>query len=186
MVPVMSLAIPIVLAAVIVFVASSIVHMVLPIHRNDLRKVAREDALMDAVRGFNLESGDYVVPHAGSPEGMKKPEFIERMKRGPVMFLTVAPSGPPSMGSNLALWFLYLLVVSFFSAYVTGRALGPGANYLEVFRFAGATAFMSYSLALPQNSIWWKRNWRMTILTMADGLLYGLLTGGTFGWLWPR
>ena len=78
------------------------------------------------------------------------------------------------------------MVVSFFAAYIAGRAVGPGADYLTVFRFVGSTAFMGYSFALPQNSIWYKRNWGMTLKSMFDGLVYGLLTAGTFAWLWPR
>jgi len=186
MVPVMSLGVPIVLSAGIVFVASSVIHMVLPYHRNDLRKLPKEDEVMAALRRFNIPPGDYVVPHAGSPAGMKQPEFVEKMKKGPIVFMTLAPGGPPSMGKSLLLWFLYSVVVSVFAAYIAGRAVAPGAHYLEVFRFAGCSAFMAYSLALLQNSIWYKRNWGMTLKTMFDGLVYGLLTAGTFGWLWPR
>ena len=186
MVPVMSLGVPIVLSAGIVFVASSVIHMVLPYHRNDLRKLPKEDEVMAALRRFNIPPGDYVVPHAGSPAGMKQPEFVDKMKKGPIVFMTLAPGGPPSMGKSLLLWFLYSIVVSVFAAYIAGRALAPGAHYLEVFRFAGCSAFMAYSLALLQNSIWYKRNWGMTLKTMFDGLVYGLLTAGTFGWLWPR
>jgi hypothetical protein len=186
MVPVMSLGIPIVVSAGIVFVASSIIHMVLPFHRNDLRKLPKEDEVMAALRHFNIPPGDYVVPHAGSPAGMKQPEFVEKMQKGPVVFMTLAPGGPPSMGKSLLLWFLYSIVVSVFAAYIAGRALAPGAHYLEVFRFAGCSAFTAYSLALLQNSIWYKRNWGVTLKAMLDGLVYGLLTAGTFGWLWPR
>ena len=186
MVPVTSLGVPIVLSAGIVFVASSIIHMVLPYHRNDLRKLPKEDEAMDALRRLNIPPGEYCVPHAGSPAGMKQPEFIEKMQKGPVGFMTLAPGGPPSMGKSLLLWFLYSVVVSVFAAYIVGRALGPGAHYLEVFRFAGCSAFMGYSLALLQNSIWYKRNWGMTLKSVFDGLVYGLLTAGTFGWLWPR
>jgi hypothetical protein len=186
MVPVMSLAVPILVSAVIVFAASSIIHMVLPYHRNDLRRLSNEDAVLDALRRFNIPPGDYAIPHAGSPADMKKPEFVEKMKKGPVVFMTLAPGGPPSMGTSLLLWFLYSVVVSVFAAYIAGRALAPGAHYLEVFRFAGCSAFMAYSLALPQDSIWYKRSWGMTLKTMFDGLAYGLLTAGTFGWLWPR
>ena len=186
MVPVTSLWIPILLSAVIVFVASSIIHMLLSYHRNDLRKLSKEDEVMGVLRGFNIPPGDYAMPYAGSMEGMKKPEFIDKMKKGPVVFMTILPSGPPSMGKSLLLWFLYSVLVSFFAAYVTGRALAPGVRYLAVFRFIGATAFMGYSLALLQNSIWYKRNWGMTLRSMFDGLVYGLLTAGTFGWLWPR
>jgi hypothetical protein len=182
----MSLGIPILVSAVIVFVASSIIHMVLPFHRNDLQKLAKENEVMDVLRRFNIPPGDYLVPHAGSPAGMKKPEFLEKMKKGPIVLMTIAPGGPPSMGTNLLLWFLYSVVVSVFAGYIASRALGPGANYLAVFRFVGASAFMGYSLALLQNSIWYKRNWGTTLKTTFDGLVYGLLTAGTFGWLWPR
>ncbi len=186
MVPVMSLAIPIVVSAVIVFVASSIIHMVLPFHRNDVRKLPNEDEALDAFRRLNLAPGDYAAPHADGPEGMKKPEFIAKMSKGPIVFLTVAPGGSVSMSTSLTLWFLYSVVVSVFAAYIAGRALGAGVSYLAVFRFVGASAFMGYALALAQNSIWYKRNWGMTIRSMIDGFVYALLTAGTFGWLWPR
>ncbi len=186
MVPIMSLAAPILVSAVIVFVVSSILHMVLPYHRNDLRRLPNEEAVLDALRRLNIPPGDYALPHAGSSAGRKQPEFLEKLKRGPVVFLTLAPGGAPSRGPSLLLWFLYAVVVSVFAAYIAGRALAPGAPYLAVFRFAGCSAFLAYSLALPQSSIWYRRNWGMTLKTMLDGLVYGLLTAGTFGWLWPR
>ncbi|HEX2342834.1 MAG TPA: hypothetical protein VHI98_20320 [Vicinamibacterales bacterium] len=186
MVPILSLSVPILLSAVLVFVASFIIYTVLPIHRNDFRQVPKEDELMDALRRLGISPGDYLVPHPGSREGMKSPEFVDKMTRGPAAVLTVFPPGPPSMGTSLSLWFVYCIVVSVIAAYIAGRALGAGAEYLSVFRFAGTTAFVGYALALPQNSIWYKRNWGATTRSMADGLVYGLLTAGAFGWLWPR
>ena len=186
MVSVMSLAIPILVSAVIVFIASSIMHMVLPYHRGDMRTLPKEDEVLESLRRLNLPPGDYAAPHAGSPAGMKQPEFVAKMTKGPIVLMTVAPGAPPSMTTSLVLWFLYSIVVSFFAAYITGRALGPGAHYLAVFRFVGSTAFMGYSLALLQNSIWYRRNWGTRLKSMFDGLVYGLLTAGTFGWLWPR
>jgi hypothetical protein len=185
MVPLPSLVVPILVSAVIVFVASSIIHMVLPYHRHDFRKLPREDDVMNALRRFNIPAGDYALPHAGSVEAMKKPEFVDKRRKGPVAFMTVVPGGPPSMGASLALWFLYSVIVGIFAAYVAGRALGPGAEYLAVFRFVGTVAFVGYALALLQNSIWYKRNWGTTFKSMFDGAIYGLLTAGTFGWLWP-
>jgi hypothetical protein len=90
------------------------------------------------------------------------------------------------MARKLTLWFIYLVAVSVFAAYIAGRALPHGAHYLTVFRFAGATAFLGYSAALWQMSIWYKRAWSSTVKVTVDGLIYGLLTAGTFGWLWPR
>ncbi|HSC27418.1 MAG TPA: hypothetical protein VLD67_09100 [Vicinamibacterales bacterium] len=186
MVSLVSLAVPILLSAVVVFVASSIIHMVLPFHRNDLRRLPKEDDVLDALRRLNIPPGDYAAPHAGSPAGMKSPEFLEKWKKGPIVLMTVAPGGPPTLAPSLIQWFLYSILVSVFAGYVAGRAVGPGTEYLQVFRFAGVTAFVGYSLALMQHSIWNKRSWATTLKSMADGLLYGLLTAGVFGWLWPR
>lgn len=177
---------PILLSAVIVFVASSIIHMATPWHKSDYPKMPNEDKVMDALRPFAIPPGDYMVPRPASMQDMKSPGFTEKMKKGPVLVLTVLPSGPTAMGRNLVLWFLYSIVVGIFAAYVTGRALPVGANYLQVFRFAGATAFIGYSAALWQMSIWYRRAWSTTIKATVDGLIYALLTAGTFGWLWPR
>ncbi len=181
-----SLLLPIVLSAIVVFVVSSILHMVLTYHRNDYKRVPDENAVMDALRPFNLPPGDYLVPAAGSPAAMRSEDFKAKVKKGPVVIMTIVPPGPPAMAKNLVMWFIFSLVVSGFSAYVTGRALGPGASYLEVFRFAGTVAFMGYGLGLVQLSIWYSRNWVTTLKSVLDGLIYGLMTAGTFGWLWPK
>ncbi len=185
-VPLLSLWLPILLAAVLVFIASSLLHMVLGYHKNDVRRVPKEDEAMNALRPFGLAPGDYALPCAGSMKDSQSPAFAEKLTRGPVLFFTVVPSGPRHMGKLLGMWFIYSIVVGVFAAYIAGRALGPGAHYLEVFRFAGCTAFVGYSLALWQNSIWYGRSWITTIKATVDGLIYALLTAGTFGWLWPR
>ena len=186
MVPLTSLLLPIVLAAVVVFVASSIIHMLTPLHRNDVRQLPNEDQVMAALRPLRIPPGDYAVPHPGSHANAKNPAFLDKMNKGPVVFMTVIPNGPPSMGRSLVLWFLYCLLVSYFAAYIASRALPPGSEYLSVYRFAGTVAFAGYSLALLQNSIWWRRDWGTTLRNMVDGLIFALLTGGVFGWLWPR
>lgn len=185
MVPMMSLWVPILLSAVLVFVASSILHMVLPYHRSDYRKLPSEDEVMDALRKFAIPPGDYMMPRPGSPKEMSTPAFIDRMKKGPIAVMTVMPAGPPSMRKNLAQWFVYCIVVGIFVAYITGRALGPGVQYLPVFRVAGCAAFIGYALALWPFSIWYRRAWATTLKSTFDGFVYGLLTGGAFGWLWP-
>ena len=183
---VLSLWLPILVAAVIVFVVSSIFHTVLPFHEKDYDKIPAEDDVMDAIRKANVPPGDYVVPCPGSQQERKTPEFVEKMNRGPIAFLTVFPSGPPSMGKSLVFWFVYCIVVGIFAAYIAGRALGPGAHYLAVFRFVGVSAFLGYAGALWQNSIWFRRKWSTTLKSTIDGLIYALLTAGAFGWLWPN
>ena len=186
MVQLTALWLPVLLAAVFVFIASSVIHMVLGYHKSDYGEVESEDGVMDALRKFDIPPGDYMIPCAGGPEGMKSPEFQEKMKRGPVALFTIVKSGETSIGKNLVLWFMYCIVVGVFAAYISGHALDRRSHYLEVFRYAGAVAFAGYSLGLLQNSIWFSRRWVTTFKSMFDGLIYALLTAGTFGWLWPR
>ncbi len=185
MVPLVSLWLPIILSAVVVFIISSIIHMLLPWHKGEYPKMPDEDKVMDALRPFNIPPGDYMIPRASSMEEMKSQEYAEKTKKGPVMVVTVLPNGPVTMGKSLTLWFIYAVIVSVFAAYVAGRALTVDATYLQIFRFVGVTAFTGYSLALIQISIWYNRSWTTTIKAMIDGFVYALFTAGVFGWLWP-
>jgi hypothetical protein len=185
MVAVTALWIPILLSAVLVFVASSLIHMLLGYHANDYARLPDEERVRAALRGVEVPPGDYVIPHAESPKEMETPEYRAKSEEGPVALLTVRKNELPSMGPSLAQWFGYTIVVGIFVAYLTGRALPSGAEYLEVFRFAGTVAFVGYALALWQNSIWFSRKWSTTFKNTLDGLIYGLLTAGVFGWLWP-
>jgi len=185
MISIVSLLLPILLSSIIVFIISFIIHTLLPYHKNDFGKIPQEDEVIKSLRPLNIPPGDYVVPRASNSAEMKTEEFKDKVEKGPVIFMTVRPNGMPGMISNLIQWFLYSVLVGIFAAYIAGRALGPGANYLEVFRFTGAAAFVGYSMALLQGSIWYGRAWSTTLKSVLDGLIYALLTAGTFGWLWP-
>jgi len=185
MTPLAALWLPIVLSAVLVFVVSSFIHMMSPWHKNDYPRLTNEEQVLDALRPLAIAPGDYMMPRPRSREDLRSAEFAARADRGPVVMMTVMPNGMMGMGRALALWFLYALVIGLFAAYIAGRALAPGAPYLDVFRFAGATAFLAYAAALWQMSIWYRRSWGTTIRSTIDGLVYAMLTAGTFGWLWP-
>lgn len=185
MVSVFSLWLPVLLSAVFVFAASSIIHMVLSYHAGDSRAVPDEARVMDALRPFRIPPGDYALPRPAGMKEMGEPAFVDKMKAGPVAFVTVLPNGPLAIGTSLARWFGYSLLVGAVAGYAAGATLGPGAGYGLVFRVVGTVAFAGYSLAILQSSIWWYRSWRYTLLTTFDGLIYALLTAGTFGWLWP-
>jgi hypothetical protein len=177
---------PIVLSAVFVFLASAVIHMALPWRKNDFRRLQDQDRFMEALRPLAVPPGDYMVPRADSMKDMRTPEFQDKLNKGPVMVVTVLPNGPVSMGRSLGLWFVYCLIVSFFAAYIAGRALGPGSPGLAVFRFSGATAFIAYSVALWHHSIWYSRSWLTTFKDTVDGLVYAIITAASFAWLWPR
>ena len=80
----------------------------------------------------------------------------------------------------------FLLAIAIFAACVAIKSLAAGADYAAVFKLVGVTAFGGYALALWQMSIWYRRAWSTTIKATIDGVVYALLTAGTFGWLWPR
>ena len=186
MVELSALWLPILLSAVVVFVVSSIIHMASPWHKSDYPKMPNEEKVMDALRPLAIPPGDYMVPRPFDRKDMGSPEFAEKLKKGPVLMMSVWKNGPMQMGPTFVQWFLFAVIVGVFAAYVAGRALPAGAEYLHVFRFAGVTAFIAYSVALWPLSIWYHRPWLATFKMTVDGLIYGLLTAGVFGWLWPR
>lgn len=181
---IVTLWLPIVLSAVFVFIVSSVIHMFLGYHASDFRQVPQEDRVMDAMRQFNIPPGDYITPKASSMQEMRSEAFQEKAKKGPVMYLTVRTSDF-GMGKSLVQWFFYCIVLSIFAGYIGINAVGPGADYLDVFRFVGTSAFMGYALAFFQDPIWMSRSWTTTFKSAFDGLVYAVVTAGTFGWLWP-
>ena len=184
MVSALSLWLPVLLSAVFVFIVSSIIHMVLKYHGNDYKAVPSEDAVMDALRSFNIAEGEYFIPYVNDPKQRETDEFKAKIEKGPIAFLTVIP-GAYDMGGKLVMWFVYSILVGFCTAYMAGLAMEAGAHYMAVFRFTGTAAFVGYALALMQNSIWYGRGWGNTLKSMGDGFIYALVTAGTFGWLWP-
>ena len=181
----MSLWLPIVLSAVVVFVVSSIIHMASPWHKNDFPGLPNETAAMDALRPLAIPPGDYVMPRPASAKDMKSPDFIAKMNQGPVVIFTVVANGPAAMGKRLGLWLIYLLGVSAASA-IVALALPAGADHRVVFHTVGVAAFLGYAAALVQMSIWYSRSWMITCKAAIDGLIYAALTAETFVLLWPR
>lgn len=186
MISLTTLWLPILLSAVIVFAASSVIHMAPLWHKSDFPKMPRESEVLEALRPLAIPPGDYFVPRASGMQEMRTPEFKDKLAKGPVAVMTVMPNGMFSMNRSLTQWFVFLVVVGIFVAYITSRTLAVGTPYLRVFQIAGATAFIAYALALCELSIWYQRAWSLTLKSAFDGLIYAALTAGTFGWLWPR
>ncbi len=186
MITIAALWMPIVVAGVAVFFVSSILHMVLKYHAADYKKIPNEAEALAGLAKAALPPGYYMFPACESMKEMGTPEGIEKFRRGPVGTLTLLPNAPMAMGKTLGQWFVYCLVVSFFLAYLAGRTLAPGIDYLVVFRFVGTAAFLAYGVGNIVNSIWMGVPWSNTLRAVFDGLVYALVTGGCFGWLWPR
>lgn len=176
---------PIVLSAVFVFMASSVIHMATPLHKNDFKLLGNEEALLTSMREAGVAPGHYMFPMAHSMKESGSPEMVAKYNLGPVGFMTILPNGPWAMGKNLVMWFVFSLIISIFTAYLASLSLAPGAHYLAVFRVAGAVAVLGYAFSHFSDSIWKGLSWSITAKHLFGGLIYGLLTAGTFAWLWP-
>ncbi len=180
---------PIVLAAVLVWLGSSVVWMVFKWHDGDWSRLSSDVDVQDALRKAGVTQGQYMFPymdmHATDKAAAKK-AWQERYARGPVGIIHAGKPGSVNMGKMLGQVFILYLAVSFFAAYVAAHALPQGASYLKVFQIVGATSFVAYGLGSFMDSIWFGKSWRATWLNVLDSLIYCGLTAGAFGWLWPR
>jgi len=172
---------PILLSAVLAFVAGSVIWMAMPWHKKDWSPTTNEDGARQGLSG--LAPGQYNLPHCNDMKALEDPALQQKFKEGPVAFITVVPSGVPTMGSKLVMMFAYNLLVAVVAAYFVSRTAAPDADYLAVFRIAGAVTFVAYGMAYVQESVWFGRPWPATAKTFLDALIYAVLAGGVFGWL---
>src|SRR5271155_5481492 len=170
MVPLTALWLPILLSAVFVFVASSIMHMLLPYHRNDYGQLPDEDKILGVLRASALKRGLYVFPYC-THKDMKSAALIEKQKQGPVGFMTIFPSGPPVMPKFLIQWFGYCLVIGFFVAFLMSLVPKAGANHHVVFHVALIAAFLGYGLGNLSNGVWKGQPWSFVTKEVIDGLI---------------
>ena len=185
MTAVLSLWLPIVVAAVAVFVLSSVLHMVLTYHRSDYRQLPKEAEALAALRAGGVAPGLYQFPWCAGPKEMGTPEMQAKLNQGPVGMMTVMPSGPMAMGKYLGLWFIYVFLVSVVIGWVAGVALAPAAAAETVACVTGGMALLAYSLSHMVESIWRGFPWSVTAKGMLDGIFYAAATAAVFAWLWP-
>ncbi len=181
-----SLWLPILVSAVLVFIVSAIIHMVLKYHNKDYTRLPNEDAVRAAIRAGNPPPAQYIIPYCADMKDMEKPEMKQKYVEGPVAVVNVLRPGLPNMGKNLTQWFLFIVFISFFIGYIAAHTIPAGAQYLEVFRVVGAVGFLAYGAGVIPAAIWMGKPWKVAVKEAFDGLVYGLVTAGTFGWLWPR
>ncbi|GAA0723884.1 hypothetical protein [Dokdonella soli] len=185
MVSLVQLWLPILLSTVLVFIASSILHMVLKFwHTPDCSGFSNEADVAAAIRKGGASAGMYMIPYC-KPDAMKDPAMQEKFKQGPVGIVFLRAPGPANMGAYLGQWFVYCLLVSLFAALIGTHVMAAGMPYQHVFRVVGVIAFMAYGLGSVPNAIWWGHPWGSEVKHIIDGVIYALITAATFAWLWP-
>lgn len=186
MVQLTALWMPILVSAVFVFIALALIHMIPGWHQGDMMAVPAEDKVMETLRSLNVQPGEYRFPYGNTTKEMEAPAFVEKMKTGPVGTMLIRPSGELNMGKMFGLWFVYSVFIAVLAAFITGHTQGPGTPFVGVFCVSALVAFSCYSVAHWQNWIWWGKSTRFTLTYSVDGLVYAIVTGATFGWLWPK
>lgn len=174
---------PILVSALLVFIASNVLWMALPFwHNRDYGRLADEKPILGALT--NAKSGQYIVPWMDWKT--MTPEQRAEAQKGPAAYMLVRNPSTFSFAKTLGLYFVYNLVVAIFVGYLTGVCRGAGTEYMQVFRVAGTAGFMAFGFRSVADAIWYGKPWIVTFKEMIDGLIYGLLMGGAFAWLWPR
>jgi hypothetical protein len=186
MTPFTSLLLPMVVAAVAVFVLSMIVHLAMPWHKSDFARVPDHEAAIAAIQSLSLPAGDYAVPHSQLPGGGKNPDFTADFERGPTFHLTMMPAGGMHMAKYLGSWFGFMLLIAAIAAWVTGSIVPPGGNSHAVFHYSVIITACAYGFGGWTLSIWYFRKWSTAFKGTFDAILYGLATGAVFIWLWPK
>ena len=177
---------PILLATVFVFAASAIVQMVLKWHAADYHGFSNEDEVAAAMRSGNPAPGIYAIPYCGDMKDMGSAAMQEKYRRGPIVRILLRRGESPSLGKPLLQWFVFCLVVSLVCALVAAPLLGTAANAHLVFHTTGLAAILGYAAGPFVQGIWCCQPWRTVFKDSADGILYAIVTGATFAWLWPH
>lgn len=182
----LALWLPILLSAVVVFIISSLVHMVFKWHASDYAAFPNEDAVSAAIRAGNPKPGRYVMPHCSDMKDMANPEMVRKYQEGPVGHLTIGPNGVPNMGKYLGMWFLLCLLVSAVAAVLASQIFSLDPDRARAAgKLAFAVSFVGYGFGTLQESIWMMRPWSSSAKYLLDSALYALGTGLVFWWLWP-
>jgi hypothetical protein len=175
---------PIVVSAVLIFVASSVIHMLLKYHNSEYRKLPDEEAARAVLR--SAAPGQYVIPYVADFKEIQNPEMVAKFREGPIAFITAKPACEPTMKAALIQWFVLDLVVVTLVAYLASRTLAPGASGLAICREAGLVTFLAYGTGSVMNAIWMGKPWSACAKEVFDALVYAVVTALTFAWLWPH
>ena len=92
-----SLWLPILVSSVLVFIASSIIHMVLKYHNKDYTRLPNEDAVRAAIRTGNPPPAQYIIPYCSGPKDMEREEVKQKFIDGPVAVISYCITEPMKM-----------------------------------------------------------------------------------------
>jgi hypothetical protein len=178
---------PILVSAAAVWFASALAWMAVGHHKEDSLPLPNEQEVIDTVKRWNLSPGEYMFPDFRRCKGMSKEEkktMYENMQKNPMGLFRVW--GKISMGGNMLWTFVVFLLASAMIGYLGWAAL-PHArdSFGHIFQVLGTAGILAYCFASFPNDIWFQRSKRAMAMCAIDGVVFGLITGAIFAWLWP-
>ncbi|HEX4780301.1 MAG TPA: hypothetical protein VH301_06080 [Usitatibacter sp.] len=178
---------PIVVSAVGVFVASSLIHMVFKWHNSDYRQLPNEEEARAVLRATSAAPGMYAIPYCADMKQMGSPEMQRKYTEGPIAVITTRAPGKPNMGPMLGQWFVLNLVVAALAAYVASKTLAlMPSTFLGICREVGVITFLAYAGGSVSGGIWMGKPWGSVGKEVLDAFIYGVVSALVFAWLWPQ
>lgn len=177
---------PILLTAVFIFIASSLIHMVFKWHNPEYKGFKNEDAVRAAIRAESPAPGMYVLPYCTDMKQMASEDMVKKYGEGPVGFVTLKANGMPNMGKSLSLWFLYSLFVAAVVAFLAAQNVGLAPDHAHIgAHLVGVITFIAYGFGSVQEGIWMGKPLSSVVKYLLDSLIYAVISAATFYWLWP-
>lgn len=186
MISITQLWLPMLVSAVGVFVASSLVHMVFKWHNKDYRKLPNEDDVAATLRKSGLPPGQYVIPYCMEMKDLQTQDMQQKFSEGPVGYINLRPNGVPNMGKSLGQWFALTLFVALLATVVAAIALPIGAAQEPAFDITFLVTFAAYACGSISGGIWKGQTWRAVAIDLLDAFIYAAVTGVAFALLWPH
>lgn len=175
----------ILLAGILCWVASSLIHMLIKYHNADYKGLKNEDDVAAVLRASSAVPALYTLPYCTDMKAMGEDPMQAKFAAGPVAIITIMPNGMPAMGKLLVQQVLFFLVGATLIAYLASMSIVSGAGYMVVFQHVFVASFLTFGWAQIPFSIWMGQPWSNCLRYLIDALIYAVATAGTFAWLWP-
>jgi len=117
---------------------------------------------------------------------MASPEMQQKFQEGPVGLVVLRSPGKPNMGKSLGQWFVLNLLIALLCGHLAAGSVAAGASLHHVFHLVGLVSFLAHGGGSIQSGIWMGMPWRAVAKDLLDALIFGVLSGVVFMWLWPH
>jgi hypothetical protein len=135
----------IVLAGLLCWIASALIHMLIKYHNADYNKLANEEAV--ALADQSPVSALYTLPYCNDMKAMGEESMQKKFNDGPVAMITIMPNSMPSMGKLLSQQILYFILCSLLIGYLASLSIATNVDFMMVFRQIFIASFLTYGWA---------------------------------------